>query len=137
MSEKSIRILILDDMYSRAIEFEKRLKLIDITDITHVTTARECIECLSKKKYDIIFLDYDLGEPPVWAKDTDVSGGVVAEWIKKHPKYKNKKAMIIIHSSDLHGAAYMKELIPYAILLPRAWSEENFENIKIPAFETV
>jgi len=137
MSEKSIRVLILDDMYSRAIEFEKRLKAVDITDITHVTTARECIECLSKEKYDIIFLDYDLGEPPVWAKDTDISGGVVAEWIKKHSKHKNKKAMIIIHSSDLHGAAYMKELIPYAILLPRAWSEENFENIKIPALATV
>jgi len=137
VSEKSISVLVLDDMYSRAIEFEKRLKVTDITDITHVATARECIECVFKKKYDIIFLDYDLGEPPVWAKDTDISGGVVAEWIKKHPKHKNKKAMIIIHSSDLHGAAYMKELIPYAILLPRAWSEENFENIKIPALETV
>ncbi|MGB3479317.1 MAG: cyclic-phosphate processing receiver domain-containing protein [bacterium] len=137
MFEKSIRVLILDDMYSRVIEFEKRLKPIDITDITHVTTAKECIECLSKKKYDLIFLDYDLGEPPVWAKDTDISGGVVAEWIKKHPKNKNKKAMIIIHSSDSHGGAYMKELIPDATLLPRAWSEEKFEEIKIPAFATV
>lgn len=124
-------------MYSRVIEFEKRLKALDITDITHVTTARECIECISKKKYDIIFLDYDLGEPPVWAKDTDVSGGVVAEWIKQHPKHKNKKSMIIIHSSDHQGAAYMKELIPEAILLPGAWSAENFGNIEIPALETV
>ena len=137
MPEKSISVLILDDMYSRVIEFEKRLKPIDITDITHVTTARQCIECLSKTKYDIIFLDYDLGEPPVWAQNSDVSGGVVAEWIKKHPKHKNKKAMIIIHSLDHEGAAYMKELIPDAILLPGAWIAEKFETINFPALEAV
>ena len=45
--------------------------------------------------------------------------------------------MIIIHSSYHDGAAYMKELIPDAILLPGAWSEEKFEEIEIPALETV
>lgn len=137
MPEATLKILILDDQYNRVIQFEKRLKPLGITDITHVTSAKECIEIMAKKKFDFIFLDYDLGEPPIWAKDTDISGEVVAQWFKAHPKNKNKKAQIIIHSTDHSGPERMKKLIPSATLLPGAWQEEKFNEVNIPALETV
>lgn len=132
-----MKILILDDQYNRVIQFEKRLKPLGFTDITHVTTANECIEALSKKKFDIIFLDYDLGEPPIWAKDMDVSGEVVARWFKEHPKNKNRKAQIIIHSTDHSGAERMRELMPGANLIPGAWQEDKFSEVNMPALEAV
>lgn len=129
MSDKDFRVLILDDSYSHVEEFKKRLKTVGITDITHIATAMGCIEKLMKGDYDLIFLDYDLGESPAWAKDIDNCGGSVSEWIQLNPDVIHVDTKIVIHSVDYLGATYMKERIPDAIIHPRAWEEEEFEQL--------
>ena len=130
MPDKDMKVLILDDSYSHVAEFKKRLKSVGITDITHIATAMGCIEKLMKEDYDLIFLDYDLGESPSWAKHIDNCGGSVSEWIQLNPEVINSDTKIIIHSVDYLGATYMKERIPEAIVHPRAWEEDEFEQLK-------
>ena len=129
MSDKDTKVLILDDSYSHVEEFKKRLKTVGITNVTHISTAMGCIEKLMKHDYDLIFLDYDLGESPAWAQDIDNCGGSVSEWIQLNPDVLKDDTRIIIHSIDYLGATYMKERIPEAIIQPRAWEEEEFEQL--------
>ena len=103
MPDNDIKVLILDDTYSHVEEFKKRLKTVGITDVTHIATAMGCIEKLMKEDYDIIFLDYDLGESPSWAKDIDNCGGSVSEWIQLNPDVIGNDTKIIIHSVDYLG----------------------------------
>jgi len=124
-----MKVLILDDFYFRSGKFRSSLKSIGITDITHVTTAQDCIKKLSKHKYDVIFLDYHLDSEQFEIVETDNTGVKVAQWMKNHPKNVNNNAIMIIHSSNEIGAAEMKEYLPKAHCIRRAWEEDMFHHV--------
>lgn len=122
-----MKVLILDD--DREDQFDARLTKAGVKDITHVKNARECIEKLEHESYDIIFLDYDLGHEGVYGPARGDSGADVAQWLKDHQLNPNHKARIIIHSPHPIGSAYMKELLPKALVLPGVWLEHKFAEL--------
>lgn len=128
MKHRKPKVLILENFYFRAKQFQDRFATFDIKDIIHVTSARECIQQISKKKLDAIFLDYDLSNAESFGTSND-TGATVAQWIKDHADNLNKKASIIIHSGNEYGAAEMKKLIPNAHVIPKAWHKDVFDQI--------
>ena len=123
----NLKVLILDDR--RAEKFDERFSTLEKSNITHVTNAKDCIEKLSTQQYDIIFLDYDLTYMEMSKPSKENTGADVARWLKKHQMNSNHKAHIIIHSPDPHGSAFMKELLPKAIVLPGAWMRDQFNDL--------
>lgn len=123
-----MKVLILDD--NREEQFSKQLTSVGITEITHVKKAKECIERLEKDTYDIIFMDYDLGHEGVYGPSREESGADVAQWLKEHQLNPNHQARIIIHSPHPIGSAYMKELLPQALVLPGVWIEHKFAELR-------
>ena len=124
-----MKILILENFYFRAKQFQDRFAAFDIKDITHITSARKCIEQISKKKFGVIFLDYDLSNAESFGLSTEDNGATVAQWIKEHPQNINKKTTIIIHSSNEYGAAEMKKLLTNAYVIPRVWHKDVFDQV--------
>lgn len=103
---KKYKILILDDEEGRHSLFRKKY---NIHELTHAYTADEAIDYLSKHKYDIVFLDHDLG--------TRATGIKVAKWM-----HSNKiDAQVIIHSLNPVGAENMKHILKDARILPGAF----------------
>ena len=87
-----MNILILEDDKYRLQQFTKKL-------IGHVVTTcmtvDECISLLKQNKYDLCFLDHDLGDE-IFVESTSGTGYEVALWIAENKdKAPNK---IIIHS---------------------------------------
>jgi len=124
-----MKVLILEDFFYRAKQFKDRFVSFGITDITHVISARECIEHISKTKYDVIFLDYDLSNMTPYNLTIDNTGVTVAQWIKDHPNNINKDTHIMIHSGNEYGAAEIKKHLPNAHIIPRAWKKEEFDQV--------
>ncbi len=105
------RVLFLDDMQERHIEF---LKMIDSTiNSDHVYNARKAIEKLSTERYDIVLLDHDLqqkhyskdGQTVPSNKDT---GAEVAEYIAT---MKDPPETVIVHSWNSVGGANMVDIL--------------------------
>jgi DNA-binding response OmpR family regulator len=79
------------------------------------TTAKDAIEWLSTEKYDIVFLDHDLGGG-AYLESGPGTGYEVAQYIASDSKY--NEVPIIIHSWNPVGAENMKKLIPHAAYCP-------------------
>lgn len=95
-----MRILIVEDSQERIDAFRQILK----GEIVVTGSANAAIDLLSRGGFDVLFLDYDLGE----RKDT---GGKVARWLEVHPQ---PGLRIIIHSLNPVGAERMARILPKA-----------------------
>jgi len=111
-----MKILVLDDDHTRLAKF--RQKFIG-HEVNCVETAPMAILCLSRTKYQAVFLDHDLGGT-VMASSGPGTGYEVAKWLEEHPDRKPEK--IFIHSFNPVGSANMNRALPEAQLVPGVWA---------------
>lgn len=118
MSKKII--LVVEDDPIRIEEFQKRL--LDCT-VTYTKDTEKARALVFAQKFDMIFLDHDLGYNPeteekttsVFLPSGDGTGYHVAQAI---PESINKDTMVIIHSWNPRGAENMKDLLDDVQCLP-------------------
>jgi CheY-like chemotaxis protein len=112
MTKTSSRILIVEDDDRRRVWFETRFAECerDVTDQVAVA-----IQWLTKRDYDLIFLDHDLIEEHYFEAmaDDGLTGYVVAAWLAQNPE-RQAHAQIIIHSLNFPGADRMIETLQRA-----------------------
>ena len=108
-------ILILEDDINRTIQF---YKMFEGNDTQIVESPDECIQKLKDFKWDVLFLDHDLGGE-IYCPSDDKSGYKVAKWLEEFPEYKPTK--IFLHSMKPIGRQNMKNAIPEAVELPFAF----------------
>ena len=108
-----MRILILEDDGARVNNFIEILHnhTLDITE-----NAYDAIDWLEENKYDLIFLDHDLG-------DGNGSGSLVAAFLSQI----DSKATIIIHSWNMPASNAMVGYLPNAYQAP--FNTESFYDL--------
>lgn len=113
-----MKILVLDDDVKR----HKRFRQQWIGhELTIVVTAKEAIENLSRKTWDIVFLDHDLNNE-AFVPSGPGTGYEVAQWLTNNPL--RKPMLIVIHSFNSVGAIEMNLLLVEAVVFPGAWERE-------------
>lgn len=73
----------------------------------HALTSHEAIDMMSKKKYDVLMLDHDLGD---CQPDDTGDGTAVAEWINVN-RDKVGAPYIVIHSFNSPAARRMSQIL--------------------------
>lgn len=114
-------VLVLEDDPERIKQFKKRL--IGNT-FQIVSDADAAILALTYNKWDVLFLDHDLGGETYVPSSNANTGYQVAKFLHDNPKYKPSEA-IIIHSLNPGGAENMQAVLPEAYRIPFAWTKIN------------
>lgn len=109
------KILILEDDDNRIVYFRRNLYG---HDVIVTKFSKEAIGLLKKFKFDVLFLDHDLGGKQMVAPGEN-TGSEVAEWLNAHPD--RQPPSINIHSYNPDGAKNMHRLLPGSILCPGVW----------------
>lgn len=114
------RILFLDDNKYR----HKTVKPHLLHDEAY--TVEQAVELLKTKKYDIIFLDHDLGGEEMVSSDREDTGMTVAKFMVEEEILTE---LVVVHSCNPAGAANMTALlrqdgyevmqIPFTALVPQ------------------
>ena len=100
-----MKVFILEDDQNRVEWFLENLETEDI-DLTE--KAQEGIDWLRERKYDVIFLDHDLGGRVYVSSDEFNTGYTVAKMIHETD---NVDTPVIIHSWNSNGAKNMKDAL--------------------------
>jgi len=114
-----MKILILEDEPIRITWFLRRLCN---HDVKVCVDSEDAIECLKINKYDLIFLDHDLGGQ-AFVPSGPGTGYEVAQFIATN---ENKNAKIVVHSHNYPGARNMCSVLPDAQHLPFGSFNINF-----------
>ena len=112
-----MRILILDDDSGRHKVFNR--KLIGHA-VDNVFEAHEAIDLLKGDKYDIVFLDHDLGNKSMVASGPG-TGYEVAQWLRDNPD--KQPNQVVIHSFNPVGAKNIKAILQMATVYPGVWTD--------------
>ena len=107
-----MKILIVEDDQQRIDWFEREFK---DADVVVVKEAEDGIREVEATKYDVIFLDHDLGGRAFVESHDPNTGFQVALAIVKSP---NKNTPIVIHSWNPAGAGNMQSILKHAIYAP-------------------
>jgi len=94
----ALRILFLDDNKDR----HKRMKPILLHDEAY--TVAEAWNLLTTKKYDVVFLDHDLGGEEMVDSNRDDTGMVIAKYIVDNEII---VSLVVVHSCNPVGASNM------------------------------
>jgi hypothetical protein len=130
------KILVLEDSYERIDEFKKRFNELQWRNHVDVyvdfcETVIDACKRLSMIKYDLIFLDHDLGGEVYVDSNNDNTGAEVARFLS-NPDYDNKRneyTPIIIHSLNTTAAIHMHELLgDRSTVIPFVWTAMKFHN---------
>lgn len=118
-----MKILILEDNLERQEQFRKNLvgHNIEITD-----SSKTAIEKLSSEKWQLLFLDHDLGNQ-VYVPSGENTGFEVAEFLKFNNQHMPQN--IIVHSLNVPGSQNIIGVLPNAIHIPFAWSQQNLKKM--------
>ena len=147
---KITNVLFLDDDENRHHEFKKimdevneeaKLGVGTREEYDIVDTAEKAIEALKTDKYEVVFLDHDLGgKVYVNSSDKD-TGAEVARWLKVNP---TPISMIIVHTlnpdgsknmlKELYDGDYSAHCLPF--LLPGYHNAANYKLIVNHVWET-
>lgn len=119
-----MKALLLEDDKNRIKEFVQRF-LDKQWSWDAVDTANQCIEKLKTVKYDIIFLDHDLGGETYVDLSNKNTGSEVARFWNKTENI-NKDSIVIVHSYNNYGALYMTDSIKGSHYAPGIWIESIF-----------
>lgn len=107
MTARAKDILILDDDMGRHHAFARTLIG---NAVVHVCTAKEAIQAMSQRRFDIVFLDHDLGGGSVPESSGPGTGYEVACWVRDNPE--RQPQTIIVHSFNPVGARNMLNVLP-------------------------
>ncbi|GAH43886.1 unnamed protein product [marine sediment metagenome] len=117
-----MNILILEDDENRNALFRKNLAPLSIEIRDDV---KELKTLLLNKKWDVLFLDHDLGGEVFVDSNREDTGSEVARWLNENPE--RLPNMIFIHTMNPDGQINMKKLLPSAFVLPFAWTKVDTE----------
>ncbi len=121
-----MRILVLDDEKVRHDTFASRLAG---HDVTHVWSAKAAAKALDRERFDLVFLDHDLGE-------SAGNGQQVADYIARRLDPEKRSGRVIVHSWNVVRAPLMVATLCGAgiparhVIFPGAADE-----VSRPAFE--
>lgn len=93
------KVLVVEDDYFKIETFKKKLSKFEVTFAKGFTSA---IKEITSNKFDIVFLDFDLGE------GSQRSGLQIADKVKDSP---NANSQFYIHSSSLVGRNLMIDML--------------------------
>lgn len=108
-----MKIFILEDNEHRMVKF--RRELIG-HDIDHAATVEEGTSLVVDNKYELLFLDHDLGGEELVDSFADNTGYKLAEFIASFTQ--NKETPCIVHSCNPAGADNILRVLPHAVKLP-------------------
>jgi hypothetical protein len=86
--------------------------------IVYTRKAETAVDLLRKKKWDAIYLDFELGPK-------ELNGGLVSAFLRDNPMFKPKK--IVISSFGPEGRKQMAQDLPEAEVLDGQWFKEVLE----------
>ena len=118
-----MNILILEDNNERIKQFRKNIApshLLFVTD-----DAEMAIEFLKEMKFDVLFLDHDLGTIENESTDNKNTGSEVARFLAANTD--KIPDNIFLHSLSVPGRNYMNSLLPMAKQLPFAWTKVRIQ----------
>lgn len=127
MEQRSImkkkRILILEDSPER----QKQFKILEHKHVVVITeSTKECIHLLTTCKWDILFLDHDLGGQ-VHVPSGEETGYEVAKFLSENQRLIPK--LVILHSLNAGGRKLMKGLLQNSIEFPFVWTEKALKSL--------
>ena len=127
------RILVLEDDPKRIEVFKSVLG--GKHAVSYVETARDCIDLLETEKFDVVFLDHDLGGEVYVSEAHTNTGSEVVRWLMLHVQ--DLDPYVIVHShntvaaermqSNLQRAAFSHVYrIPFATLVAKYFHDPSF-----------
>ena len=122
-----MRILILEDNDERIKQFQRNLCW-ENNELVVVKEAIYAINYLKNEKWDILFLDHDLGGQVIVDSENENTGAEVARFLKDH--LDRIPGLVIIHTSNPDGQKYMKRTLPTSVVIPFAWTKLTLEDIQ-------
>jgi len=99
------KILFLDDSEERH-DAAKKWHDVYWEDVTWCWTAKEAIDALKNKEFDIVFLDHDLGGEHFVNSEREDCGMEVVRWIMQNEPVIE---LIVVHSWNIPAAKRMTE----------------------------
>ena len=128
-----MKVFVLEDDSHRIEEFKKRFTERNWESV-FTDTAKEAIEHLITTKFDLIFLDHDLGGQVYVSEDNENTGSAVVRAITKDSEKTNMDTPIIIHSLNTPAASSMaKNLADYGFSsiwpIGFIWEKASFDRI--------
>ena len=109
---ENIKILIVEDDDERIHWFRQEFG--DFS-LTIVKTAQAGISYVENEKFDIIFLDHDLGNR-IFVDSEDLNTGY--QVAKVIPKSKNSNTPVVVHSYNPAGVQNIVSILPNSVALP-------------------
>lgn len=106
-----MKILVVEDDEFRVQLFKRWLRG---HAVTVAPTARQAIRLLRRRRFDVVFLDHDLGGRVLVDPADKNTGAEVARFMAQ----RGLRIKTIVHSHNPAGAQYVKELLPHAEVLP-------------------
>lgn len=115
---KDIRVLALEDKEDRGATI-----LSTFPNVLWVRTARDCINELKTKPYDIVTLDHDLNQEVFVDSNREDCGMEVVRWLVKQRMQKQIRVVVHSHNlpvsekmvSALKTAGYLVEYEPFGL----------------------
>lgn len=108
-----MRIFILEDNKYRITKFQREL-------IGHIVDYAETVEhgtnLVFDNKYDLLFLDHDLGGEEMVDSFEDNTGYKLAEFIASFTV--NKETPCVVHSCNPAGSDNIVRVLPHALKIP-------------------
>ncbi len=108
-----MRIFILEDNLKRMVKF--RRELIG-HEIDHAETLEDGTSFVVANKYDLLFLDHDLGGEEMVDSFSGGTGYQLAEFIASFTQ--NKTTPCVVHSCNPAGADNIIRALPHAVKIP-------------------
>ena len=119
------RILVLEDDSIRVEQFRYFFRTGDF-EITFTDKVSETIRELEHMRWDMLFLDHDLGNQCYCPSDEN-SGYAVALWLAEHEGARPDH--IYLHSMNYVGRQNMKRALPMAIEMPFSYIADEVSNM--------
>jgi CheY-like chemotaxis protein len=114
--KNKIKILFMDDDPTRHDIFSKQFSEYTDVDLTQTTLVESTIMLLQNEKWDMVYLDHDMGNDPnnytmgIYGNKIELCGQDVARAIAKLPLDK-QPGRVIIHSWNVVGSKAMFNIL--------------------------
>mgnify|MGYP000892655655 CR=1 FL=1 len=120
-----MKAFVLEDDPERIKQFKKRFaeKNWEYVIVSDVVSA---IKALSTITFNILFLDHDLGGEVYVDILNSNTGSELARWISDNGV--KGDPVVIIHSLNTVGQAYMSSLIKNPFVIPFVWTKNIFDS---------
>lgn len=128
-----MKVFVLEDDTHRIEEFKKRFAERNWESV-FTDTAKEAIEHLNTTKFDLIFLDHDLGGQVYVPESNENTGSAVVRAMIENSEKTNMDTPIIIHSLNTPAADSMAKNLAdfgFSSIWPIGfiWEKASFDHI--------